>query len=67
MTVMQIVSLLLVVAAVAYSYATRIKWPSVKANQNPIRQIESVLSIRDSNPSPEVKEACTALLQALLQ
>jgi hypothetical protein len=65
MTAMQILSLVVVAATVAYLYLPAIKWPVAK--QNSMADIESVLRIRDSNSSPEVRKACTTLLQALLQ
>lgn len=65
MTPMQMFSLALVAAVVAYMYVPKITWPASKPSS--MRQIESVLAIRDSNTSPEVRKACTALLQALLQ
>lgn len=65
MTVMQIVGVCVAVAVAAYLYMPRLKWPASKPST--VRQIESVMSIRDSNGSPEVRKACTALLQALLQ
>lgn len=65
MTQMQILSLAIVAAVAAYMYLPSLKWPASKPSS--MRQIESVLAIRDSNSSPEVRKACTALLQALLQ
>jgi hypothetical protein len=65
MTASQIISLIVVAAVTAYFYLPRIKWPASKPNS--MRQVEAVLSIRDSSSSPEVRKACTQLLQALLQ
>ncbi len=65
MTQMQIISLAIAAAVAAYVYLPSIKWPASKPSS--MRQIESVLAIRDSNTTPEVRKACTALLQALLQ
>jgi hypothetical protein len=65
MSQMQIISLVVLAATVAYFYLPAIKWPAAK--QDSMAQIESVLRIRDSNSSPEVRKACTTLLQALLQ
>jgi hypothetical protein len=65
MTQMQIVSLVIAAAAAAYFYLPGIKWPVAKPNS--MDQIESVLAIRDSTSSPEVRKACSSLLQALLQ
>lgn len=63
MTTMQIVSLVAVAAVAAFFYLPRLTWPKPSS----IRHIESVMVIRESTTSPEVKEACTSLLQALLQ
>lgn len=63
MTQMQILSLVIAAAVAAYFYLPGIKWPKPSS----MSQIESVLAIRDSTTSPEVRKACTALLQALLQ
>lgn len=65
MTQMQIVSLVVAALVAAYFYLPGIKWPVAKPNS--MRQIEAVLSIRDSTSSPEVRKACSSLLQALLQ
>ena len=65
MNTMQIVSLVVVALVAAYVYFPSVKWPAAKPSS--MKQIESVLAIRDSNSSPEVRKACTQLLQALLQ
>lgn len=65
MTQMQIVSLVIAACVAAYFYLPGIQWPVAKPNS--MSQIESVLAIRDSTSSPEVRKACSALLQALLQ
>jgi hypothetical protein len=65
MSVMQIVSLVVVALVAAYVYFPSIKWPAAKPSS--MSQVEAVLAIRDSTPSPEVRKACTQLLQALLQ
>ena len=65
MTQMQIVSLVGAAGVAAYVYLPGIKWPLAKPNS--MAQIESVLAIRDSASSPEVRKACSVLLQALLQ
>lgn len=62
MTTMQIASLIAVAAVALYFYLP--SWPK-KASS--LRQIEAVLEIRDTNTSPEVRKACSQLLQALLQ
>jgi len=65
MTQMQIVSLVIAACVAAYFYLPGIKWPVAKPNS--MAQIASVLAIRDSSSSPEVRKACSSLLQALLQ
>lgn len=65
MTQMQIVSLVIAACVAAYFYLPGITWPVAKPSS--MHQIESVLAIRDSTSSPEVRKACSALLQALLQ
>ena len=65
MSAMQIASLVIVAAAAAYFYLPSISWPAAKPSS--MKQVEAVLSIRDSATTPEVRKACTALLQALLQ
>jgi hypothetical protein len=62
MTTMQIVGLAVAAGAAAFFYLP--SWPKKPSS---LRQIEAVLEIRDNNPSPEVRKACSALLQALLQ
>lgn len=42
----------------------KIRWPK---KSNLMSQIQAVVSIRDESTSPKVKEACSALLSALLQ
>lgn len=63
MTTLQIVSVLVVAAVAAYLYLPRLEWPAPSS----MRQVKAVLSIRDATSSPEVRKACTQLLQALLQ
>lgn len=65
MTPMQIIGILVAVGVAAYLYLPRFSWPSPSPSS--MRQIESVLAIRDTTSSPEVRKACTQLLQALLQ
>ena len=65
MTTMQIVGVCVAVGVAVYLYFPSIKWPAAKPST--VRHIESVMAIRDSNQSPEVRKACTTLLQALLQ
>jgi hypothetical protein len=63
MTPIQIASLVGVAALAAYFYLPRIQIPKPSS----MSQIESVLAIRDNTNNPEVRAACSALLQALLK
>jgi hypothetical protein len=65
MTPIQIASLVAVAVVAAYFYLPAVKWPASKPNS--MAQIQSVLSIRDTTTSQEVRQACSALLQALLK
>jgi len=62
MTTFQIISLavLAIVALVQFGV------PAIPKKQNVMAQIEQVIAIRNSTSSPEVVNACKALLQALL-
>lgn len=66
MTAMQIVALcsLAVVAAVVYLPGLM---SQLKRTPDSMSQIRSVLAIRDGATSPEVRKACTVLLEALLK
>ena len=65
MTPIQIASLVAVAVVAAYFYLPALKLTRSKPSS--LAQIESVLSIRDTTTSQEVREACSALLQALLK
>jgi hypothetical protein len=65
MSAMQIASLVIVAVVAAYFYLPSISWPAAKPSS--MKQVEAVLAIRDSSSTPEVRKACTQLLQALLQ
>lgn len=65
MTPVQIASLVAVALVAAYLYLPNITWPA-KSNDS-MANIRSVLLIRDSTASQEVRSACSALLQALLK
>lgn len=67
MTTFQILSILVLVAAVAWTYMPRIAIPSISRKPNVLRQIQQVMAIRDSSDNPGVVETCNQLLQALLQ
>jgi hypothetical protein len=63
MTPIQIASLVGVALAAVYFYAPKLQFPKPSS----LSQIESVLAIRDTTTNPEVRAACSALLQALLK
>lgn len=65
MNTFQIIAIVILVASVAWNYMPAIKLPTRKPNV--MKQLESVIRIRDESHSTRVKEACQALLQALLQ
>lgn len=65
MTTFQIIAVCILVASVAWNYMPAISLP--KRKPNVMRQLESVVRIRDESHSAEVKKACNTLLQALLQ
>lgn len=67
MTTFQIVSLALLAAVAAWNYMPVISLPVVTKKPNTLRHIEQVMGIRSSYSAPEVTNACTQLLQALLQ
>lgn len=62
MTPIQIASLVAVAAVAIYFYL-----PALPRKPNSLRQVQAVLEIRDSATTPEVRKACSTLLQALLQ
>jgi hypothetical protein len=64
MTTLQIVSVVAAVAVTAFAYMPKL--PFGKANTS-LKNIQAVLLIRDTTTNPEVRKACSALLQALLQ
>jgi hypothetical protein len=63
MTPIQIASLVGVGLLAAYFYLPKIQLPKPSS----MSQIESVLAIRDNTTNPEVRAACSTLLQALLK
>ena len=65
MTTFQIVACSVLALTVIWQYMPALKLPARQPNV--IRQIESVIAIRESSQTPEVKTACHALLQALLR
>lgn len=65
MTTMQIVSLVVFLVAVAWVYG-RPLLTMVPKKPALMRQIEQVVSIRDTYHTPEVTDACNALLHVLL-
>lgn len=65
MTPIQIASLVAVALVAIYFYAPPLRLPTRQPGQ--MDQIEAVLKIRDTTQSSEVRQACLALLQALLK
>lgn len=65
MTTFQMVAVGVLALTVAWQYLPSLKLPGRKTNV--ISQIESVIAIRESSTTPEVKSACNELLQALLR
>ena len=65
MTTIQIASLVVVAVVAAYFYLPAIKWPAKESSS--LSHIQAVLNIRDTTTSQEVRQACSALLQALLK
>jgi hypothetical protein len=64
MSPIQIASLVAVALVAVYFYLPPLSW---QRKPNSLRQIQAVLEIRDSATTPEVRKACSTLLQALLQ
>jgi hypothetical protein len=64
MTTLQIVSVVAAVAITAFAYMPKLSFG--KANTS-LKNIQAVLLIRDTTTNPEVRKACSVLLQALLQ
>lgn len=65
MTTFQMVAVGVLALTVVWQYLPALKLPTRKPNV--MGQIESVIEIRESSQTPEVKSACNALLQALLR
>lgn len=66
MTTFQIVAIAILVASLAWNYLPALPaWP--KRKPSVMKQLESVIRIREESNSTKVKEACNELLQALLQ
>lgn len=61
----QIISIAVLVLVVAAVYLPQ--FVHIKSAPNSMAQVKAVLAIRDSTTSPEVRNACSALLHALLQ
>ena len=70
MTTAQILSLAAVLAAVLFTYIpfNALRLPVIsKAKPSTLKQIESVVAVRESSTDPVIISACNALLQAMLQ
>jgi hypothetical protein len=68
MTTVQILSLAAVLAAVVFTYLplNALRLPG-KTKPSTLKQIESVVAVREANADPAIISACNALLQAMLQ
>jgi hypothetical protein len=68
MTTMQMLSLAAVLVAVALTYLpmTALKLPTFHKS-SVLKQIESVVAVREAYTDETIVNACNALLQALLQ
>ena len=65
MTPFQIVALSVLAAVVFFQFALpHIKWPEKKVDT--MKNIQSVIAIKESSTNVKVVEACNTLLQALL-
>ena len=65
MTSFQMISLAVLAGVVFFQFVLpHVKFPAKKANT--LKQIESVIAIKESTANPKVVEACNSLLQALL-
>jgi hypothetical protein len=70
MTTVQILALVAVLAAVVLTYLpiSSIKLPvNNKSKPSILKQIESIVAVKDASADAAVISACNALLQALLQ
>lgn len=68
MTAFQIVSLAVLGAVLLWQFVLpKVSTFRLPKQDNVLRHLESVIHIRESSPSPEVKAACNALLQSLLK
>jgi hypothetical protein len=70
MTTVQILSLAAVLAAVLFTYIplNALKLPvSTKSKPSILKQIESIVAVKEASTDAAVINACNALLQALLQ
>lgn len=66
MTTFQMAAVGVLALTILWQYLPALpKWPGRKPNV--MKQIESVIAIREESSTPEVKSACNALLQALLR
>lgn len=70
MTPVQILALVAVMAVVALTYLPlhALRLPAInKAKPSVLKQVESIVAVRESNTDAAIINACNALLQALLQ
>lgn len=65
MTPFQMLALAVLAGVVFFQFVLpHVKFPAKKTNT--LKQIESVIAIKESSPNPKVVDACNLLLQALL-
>lgn len=64
----QIGALCVFIAIVLWTYTPALSFrvPSFTRKPNALTQIQQVMAIKESSSSPQVQEACQALLQALI-
>jgi hypothetical protein len=66
-SVIQIGALAFLAVSLWWAYAPKIQLPAFTKKPDVMRHIQAVIEIRDQAKSPEVTQACQALLQALLR
>ncbi len=68
MTLFQVLSLVVLGVVVLWQFALpKVSGFRLPPQDNTLRHLESVIKIRDTAKSDEVKAACNSLLQALLK
>lgn len=66
MTTYQIIGIAAVLGVALWQYVPwkKISLPAVRPDA--LKQVASVIAIRESNPSPEIRKACNELLRVML-